>query len=121
MEKKGGGGGGPGSPGVVSLIAIPIPAASGTTVSTTSIPANAVILRTMVDVTTAWGAGTLVIKKTGGITLQAAGASDPTVVAQYDQQTIIPFGTASTVEVVGAGLAGAGVGVAYIEYALPGA
>lgn len=111
------------APGVVFCIAIPIVTGTGTTVSTTVIPANAKIVRTVVDVTLAWASGTILVRKTGGGTLQATTANNPKLVGQYDQPQIQAFGAgAATVEVVRNALvdgAGAGAAVAYIFFCTP--
>jgi hypothetical protein len=82
-----GGGGGIGAAGVVFCIRIRVGPAAGAYESTTSIPANAVILRAFSDVEDAMGASaTLEVGTTadGVSAFMGTGDIDPNIVALYD-------------------------------------
>ena len=107
--------------GVVSCIRMPITNAASQS-STTSIPANAIIRRAMLDITTPYSGGaTIAVGQTGTTSLlMATGDNVATLANQYEASMDVAWGAgALAVLVTVAGAPAAGAGFCVVEYTSP--
>jgi hypothetical protein len=101
-----------------------MPLALATKVSTASIPNNATIVKTFLDVTTAYDAGaTWLLRRTGdaGKVLQGTTDNDPALISTYSVPQALDWGStgAGTVTATLTGTPTVGVAMVYVFYTTP--